>query len=276
VRVAEQARALGFNCLIRRRSGPALHSRLQEQARAARYALLAEAATEIGARALVTAHTLDDQAETVLMRLSHGSAVDGLAAMRGQSLLAMAGGTPLPLIRPLLCLPKARLIATLEAAGVDWIEDPSNSDARFERVRLRRAMSGLSEVGLTASALGLVARRAARAAEALDDTATALLDRLDRAAPDGIALDREGFLGAPEELRLRMLARAIAKVAVPRPGAYPLRLDRLEALNEALSGPDLPVRRTLGGAVITLGASGPLTIRAEGPRRRGNVLMKSE
>ena len=141
-RVAERARRLGFSCLIRRRSGPALQSRLQEQARAARYALLAEAATELGAQALVTAHTLDDQAETVLMRLGHGSTVDGLAAMRGQSLLATAGGTRLALIRPLLSVPKARLIATLETAGIDWIEDPSNSDARFERVRLRRAMPG--------------------------------------------------------------------------------------------------------------------------------------
>jgi tRNA(Ile)-lysidine synthase len=274
--VMEQARALGLDCLIQRRAGPVLQTRIQEQARAARYALLAEAATTIGAQAIVTAHTLDDQAETVLMRLGHGSTVDGLAAMRPSGVLARAGGEALALIRPLLSLPKLRLVATLEAAGVGWIEDPSNTNLRFERVRVRRAMTGLADIGLTAPVLGLVARRAARAAEALDTVAATLFETLHLAAPGLITLDREGFLGAPEELRLRVLAKAIAKVVPPAPGAYPLRLERLEALAEALCSEELPIRRTLGAAIITLGADGPLAITAEGMRQRGKSGMKAE
>ena len=86
----------------------------------------------------------------------------------------------------------------------------------------------------------------------------------------------DGFAAAPEELRLRVLAKAIAKAAPPTEGAYPLRLERLEALIEALAGANLPIRRTLGGAVITLGPRGPVSVTAEGPRRRGNGSKQTE
>ena len=82
--------------------------------------------------AIVTAHQLDDQAETVLMRLARGSGLDGLAAIPAES--RWAG---MPVLRPLLDVPKARLVATLEAEGIAFAEDASNHDPRFERARLR-------------------------------------------------------------------------------------------------------------------------------------------
>ena len=82
----------------------------------ARYRLLAEAALAANARCILTAHTLDDQAETVLFRMMRGSGLTGLGAMTPASLLPSAGETEIMLVRPLLDIPKARLLATLDQA----------------------------------------------------------------------------------------------------------------------------------------------------------------
>ena len=145
---------------------------LQEKARAARYRLLAAAARRAGARCVVTAHTLDDQAETVLFRLARGSGLSGLAAMAKVSPLGLpamrdAGDSP-ALVRPLLDIPKARLIATLEAAGLGHAEDPSNADPRFARVRWRTLAPALAAEGLTAERLVQLARRVRRSEAALE------------------------------------------------------------------------------------------------------------
>src|SRR6266581_3690970 len=105
---------------------------LQEAARAARYRLLVAAAGREGARHILTAHTRDDQAETVLFRLARGSGLAGLAGIARTSAL-----DHMTLIRPLLDIPKAKLLATLKVAKIPFIEDPSNQDPRFARTRLR-------------------------------------------------------------------------------------------------------------------------------------------
>ncbi len=107
---------------------------LQAAARAARYGLLAQWCRDARVEGLLLAHTLDDQAETVLLRLARGSGVNGLAAMAPATRLR--GVT---LLRPLLGISRARIVATLEALRQPWIEDPSNEDTRFARVRLRKA-----------------------------------------------------------------------------------------------------------------------------------------
>ncbi|MCP5371685.1 MAG: tRNA lysidine(34) synthetase TilS [Hyphomicrobiales bacterium] len=117
-------------------TGPKPAAGVQAAARTARLALLAGRCRELGILHLLLAHHLDDQAETVLMRLGRGSGPDGLAAMA--PVLAAAETR---LLRPLLTVPGARLRALLAAAGQGWIEDPSNADTRFERVRLRRRLA---------------------------------------------------------------------------------------------------------------------------------------
>ena len=136
---------------------------LQEAARLARYRLLSEAANEIDARYVLTAHTLDDQAETVLFRLARGSGIRGLAGMefvRGHAGRKRAWGSNWCV--PLLAIPKSRLIATLKAAKIRYADDPSNRDPRFTRPRLRELMPMLAREGLTASRLALLARRVQR------------------------------------------------------------------------------------------------------------------
>jgi len=130
-------------------SGPAL----QERARTARYHALGRWARESGLAAIATAHHADDQAETVLMRLARGAGVRGLAAMRRR---AVVPGVPdCTLLRPLLGWKRSELGAIVATAGIRPVLDPSNTDLRFERARLRSllgAVPGFDGAALAASA----------------------------------------------------------------------------------------------------------------------------
>ncbi len=135
--VKRLARRLGVPHRTLRWRGDKPKSGLQEAARIARYRLLAEAAARAGYEHVLTAHTLDDQAETVLFRLARGSGLTGLAGMAQASVLPVGAETAFFLVRPLLHVSKARLVATLKAAGIDHSEDPTNRDPRYARTRLR-------------------------------------------------------------------------------------------------------------------------------------------
>ena len=111
---------------------------LQAEARAVRYAALADWATGAGLAAIATAHHADDQAETVLLRLNRGSGVAGLAGVRARGLVP---GTKIPLLRPVLEFRRAELVDVAEAAGLEPADDPSNADDRFDRARLRKKLS---------------------------------------------------------------------------------------------------------------------------------------
>lgn len=221
---------------------------VQEAAREARYRLLADFAscTAETPSAVVTAHHRDDQAETLLMRLARGSGLDGLSAMAPRA--PIARGSAVTLLRPLLGVPKERLVATLRARGRRWVEDPSNEDTTFERVRLRRARAALAEIGLDNERLALSATRLRRARKALQAAAAELLAATaDLHGGAYASLERPRFEAAPEELRLRVLACLVHATggAAPRP-----RLVELEDLLDRLSGPGAR-GGTLGGCIIT-------------------------
>ena len=202
-------------------------SSLQARARVARYDLMAAHAHAHGIPALVTAHHLDDQAETFLMRLKRGSGLDGLSAIPEQG--SWAGIT---LLRPLLDLPKARLVATLEEEGLPFATDPSNADVRFERVRMRQSTPALAKFGLTPEAVALSARRLRRARAALDIAAQDFLASHAETSEAGYAVvDCVALSSAPEEIVLRALSRLIAAVGG---GGDPVRLAKLEVLLAAL------------------------------------------
>lgn len=121
-------------------------SKIQESARAARYALLGKWCQENKVEALLTAHHQDDQIETFFMRLAHRSGLKGLSSIRFVRLMPFGR-----LIRPLLDVSKARLIDTLRAFDCAWCEDPSNANDKFERVRFRKALSKLYEQEILSS-----------------------------------------------------------------------------------------------------------------------------
>ncbi len=214
---------------------------LQEKARAARYELMAAYARAHGIEAIVTAHHLDDQAETFLMRLKRGSGLDGLAAMPERSTWAGVA-----ILRPLLDVPKARLVATLEEQGIAYASDPSNVDPRFERARMRAVWKALDSLGLSPEMLALTARRLRRARAALDHATDAFLADHAEMHAGSAAIDRAALLAAPEEIALRALARVIEAVGGSE---EPVRLAKLEALLAALAEhPDKA--QTLGHCVI--------------------------
>ena len=245
--------------------GPKPTGGIQEKAREARYRLLASHARAIGAPFLLTAHHADDQAETVLMRLGRGSGVTGLAAMRRVS--PLAGGVALA--RPLLERTKEELLAICAAAALVFIADPSNEDPAYHRVRLRRQGEAAAALGLDPPALLRLARRMARAEEALEaDVARYLAELRPLAEPSLWRADIAGARKAAAEIVRRLVGRAVLHVA----GSGHLPLQKLETLADALCAAlaaRRPMRGTLGGALLSLDAAGTLTVTPEPPRRRG-------
>jgi tRNA(Ile)-lysidine synthase len=224
---------------------------VQAKARAARYHLLTDAARRAGASHVLTAHTLDDQGETVLIRMARGSGLTGLAAM--------SRVTPLNgrlLVRPLLGLPKARLVATLRSAGIPFVEDPSNIDPRFTRARLRTLMPELASEGLGPERLARLAhriRRADAAIETMVDAAAGFLqDPWSGKGP--IVINAAAYATLPAEVALRLMGRALALAG----DEGPVELGKLEAFMASLAAaltnkpPAGRFRRTLAGALVTL------------------------
>ncbi|MGQ3675051.1 tRNA lysidine(34) synthetase TilS [Xanthobacter sp. TB0139] len=240
---------------------------IQAAARTARYGLLLDLARQIGADALAVAHTADDQAETVLFRLSRGSGLAGLGAMRPK-----AERQGVALLRPLLSVPKARLVATLQAGQIGFVQDPANSNPRFTRARLRALAPALAEEGLDARRLGQFARRMARADAALEaavDVAEAHLSQpvtRERSGAEraGFRLPAVAFAALPDEIGLRLLGRIIDRAG----HEGPVELGKLESLVAALharlrlrgqadekTGADhhpASFRRTLAGAFLEI------------------------
>jgi tRNA(Ile)-lysidine synthase len=226
--VARLAAMLGLtHAILTWREPDAKTGRIQERARVARYDLMTNHCHANAIPALVTAHTLDDQAETFLMRLKRGSGLDGLAAIPEQG-----EWSGIAVLRPLLDVPKARLVATLVADGIECVSDPSNLDRRFERGRMRASADALAALGLAPEAIALSARRLRRAREALDSAARDFLAAHNETSEAGYALvDAQALCSAPAEIALRVLSELIGLIGG---GETPVQLAKLESLLAAL------------------------------------------
>lgn len=177
-------------------------SAVQERARTARYAALAQWARHEGLAAMVTAHHADDQAETMVMRLNRGAGLRGLAAMRGAA--KVPGAPDLALIRPLLSWRRADLRKVVEAAGLVAADDPSNHDGTYERVRVRDALT--SSEAFDVKGFAASAQHLAAADEALDWMVARLWSEAARSAEH---LVWEPSHDLPDALALRMLERVL-------------------------------------------------------------------
>ena len=257
--VAENAQSLGLDCRIlkttinRDDGGPDHIGNIQARARQARYRCLADTAIECGFDTIVTAHHREDQAETFLLRLARGSGVYGLGAMQDFSRLFGVEHDDIALARPLLTVGRADLESLVDDCGLSWVDDPSNEDMAFARVRIRSVTPVLAETGLTADRLAETAARLQRAGEALDHYASAHLKSNVAFDDFGSAVvDIDPFLDAPAETALRALGRLLQAVGGSE---YTPRMDRLEglmsALREALRN-SASMRRTLNGCVADL------------------------
>jgi tRNA(Ile)-lysidine synthase len=262
---ADEARAVGEICARLGVSHRVLHwkgakpaTRLQERAREARYRLLVDYAKALGADAVMTAHHADDQAETVLFRLLRGS---GLAGLRGMDVMTARDG--MTIARPLIGLKKRDLIAFANARAAPFIDDPSNSDPRFARTRLRALLARLDEEGLNADALDRLARRA-RETEAALAHLTAEVEA--RVGLEG-AVEASALFAAPVAIVQRILTQRIAEAGGR--DASRIGLEKIETLAAALRDA-LKERRAyganIGGVVVRLTAKGRLSFAPEPPR----------
>lgn len=224
--------------------------RVQERARQARYDLMRGYCLEHGVKTLMLAHHMDDQAETLLFRLAKGSGLDGLSGMA-----EVSESKGLKIIRPLLNVAKEDLIAICEAAGLQYFEDPSNEDEKYARVRLREARAVLEQEGLSNKRLAVTAKRLRRAREALDVLAQEAYKKVVLYKDTNcIEFKFDVFIREPEELRLRLILRVLETLGLEK--EYAPRMEKVEALVEALSDLQDFKKRTLGGVVFGVCESG--------------------
>jgi tRNA(Ile)-lysidine synthase len=276
--VKRLARSLDLPHRTLRWTGSKPKTGLPAAARTARYGLLAQVARASGATHILTAHTRDDQAETLLMRMLRGSGIAGLAAMARES-----ERDGVLLARPFLNVSKSQLIATLNKAKIGFADDPTNRDTNFTRPRLRTVMPVLAAEGGDSRNLARLAARLARANQAVEvlvDGAERYLALRDSYAPqqgfsakafDATAFDVAAFAAMPEEIRLRLLLRAINRFGHEGPAELGkvevllAALDRTVAENARGRRPRL--KQTLAGALISL-IDDRIRVEPAPPRRR--------
>nr|WP_237072607.1 tRNA lysidine(34) synthetase TilS [Pseudaestuariivita rosea] len=181
---------------------------LQAQAREARYDLIGDWARANDIPVLLLGHTSDDQAETVLMRLARGSGVDGLAGMPRKR-----QDRQVQWLRPLLNISRQALRDDLTTIGAAWIDDPSNDDPRFDRVKARQLMQALAPMGLTQKRLVQMAQHMADARHVLEIATKKLAEDSVQIIAGSVRIETAIWRDAPADLRHRLLAHALCWVS---------------------------------------------------------------
>lgn len=200
---------------------------LQDAARRARYALMADWAQERGIGAVVLGHTADDQAETFVMRLARAAGVDGLAGMAPQRTVH-----GIVWMRPLLQVRRADLRAFLRDRAQPWADDPSNDDTQFDRIKARRALEILASLGIDVDVLGNVTAQLGQARDALKMQTLAAARDIARVQAGDVVLNRAGLLRLPPEIRRRVLVNALNWVALAE---YGPRRDAVAGVEAAIN-----------------------------------------
>lgn len=265
--VKQLAASLGIEHRTLRWRDPKPKTGLPAAAREARYRLLMRAARDCGASHVFTAHTQDDQAETFIMRMSRGSGIAGLAAMARETVR-----DGIILARPLLDVSKAQLIASLTKAGIEFADDPTNHDPRFTRPRLRALMPALAAEGADSRSLSRLTARLARAnaaLEAMTDGAERYLKSMN--GPEA-GVDFAAFAAMSDEIRVRLLLRAINRMGHEGPAELGKIETLLQAMDDAVRGKTrqkggIRFKQTLAGAVISV-ARGRVHVASAPPRKR--------
>lgn len=212
---------------------------LQDQARRNRYSLIADWARTEGVEAVALGHTRDDVAETLLMRLARASGVDGLSAMPRR--FKRDG---MVFLRPLLDVGRAELRVYLGQRKVTWVDDPSNEDDQFERVRARDALAALTPLGLGPETLAQVAQNLSDARDALASVAAEWVESAAKVDAGDIIFDRTALNGLPAELRRRIVSGALRFVSSAEYGP------RRDALAGALDAITSRRNHTVHGCLI--------------------------
>lgn len=232
-------------------------SRIQETARQRRYEKLTDACRAEGIQTLAVGHHLEDQFETVLMRLTRGSGLKGLCGMAPAR--PLSGG--ISLIRPLLDQPKAALTGHCQAQNIKWINDPSNEDTQYTRVQLRQQQDALAEIGLTPDSLETARRKLAAANDFIQSATEAARRACLKPMDQGYQIDAAGFTALHPYLRAEIISTVLTEIGQT---AYPPRSAALNSLLGQMDNPDFKTG-TLNSCLVSRPKSGIFIIKPEHP-----------
>lgn len=253
-RVAADCAVLAVPHEVRVWDHGALKGNLMDAARRARMGLIADWARARGIGVVALGHTRDDQAETVLMGLARAG---GLAGLSGMRTAWEEGG--IRFCRPLLAAGREELRGWLRDQRIGWIDDPTNENERFTRVKARRALASLAPLGITAERLADVARHLAEAQAALSLQVAAVAQRLVREEAGALQVD-PALWAEPAELQRQLVMAALVWLAGP--AGVPRAVDLTRLMRAMAAGRDATLSgcrfrkgwlmrepRALGGAV---------------------------
>lgn len=241
--VVREAKKLGLEAYVLHWQGEKSKSALQENARNARYRLIGQAMKQNGAQILLTAHHSFDQMETILMRMANGS---GMSGMVGMAKLSQIQGVEI--YRPLLQISPDDLAKIVKQANITPVFDPSNIDENYERVRWRKILPILFNLGLDASRFEKLSVRLNRADEALNEITNILFD--EKVTIDSFAvakISKKDFLLQSKELQIRLLQKILRKIGSHK---KPYALSQIEVLLNKISIGEVLKKQTLHGCVI--------------------------
>jgi tRNA(Ile)-lysidine synthase len=246
-RVKKLASGSGLRTEILAWKGTKPSSDIEAEARLARYGLMGRWCADHEISALYVAHTMEDQAETFLLRLARGSGLDGLSGMQPVSTLPVPELRQIRLVRPALQFHRAELRDFLGACKIEWSEDAMNSDPRFARARLRAAWPKLEELGLTPERVADAADHLGRARAALEEMTEGFLQRGARFQDSAAAIDPLRLKMLPREVGLRALAFILGRTSGQE---YRPRFDSLERLFDSILSGSLGRGATLHGCIV--------------------------
>jgi tRNA(Ile)-lysidine synthase len=267
--VANLAAKLGFKSVIGRArvldDADETNDNLEQAARKARYAFLERTAKKVSANYVLTAHTMDDQAETVLMRLMRGSASLGLGGM--DAVRPLAKNSSIKLVRPLLWARRVETEAYCRVRKIEFLSDEMNDDLAFARVKVRKQLLPLMESfnNRIVEAISRTATQLREDGAVLGSDSDALLQRAavsneESGETEVPALDVKVLAGAPPALRRRALRQWLSNA---RGGTRRLEMVHLLAVEKLLEG-------NTGGRVAELPSGGKVR------RRRNRLEFESE
>ena len=242
--VKNEAKKLGFPTRILKWKGSKPNKRIQEEARNKRYSLLINFCRENNINNLYLAHHLDDQIETFLFRMFRGSGLQGLT-----SFSSSYERNGLTLIRPLIDTPKSELISYARRKKINWVEDPSNKNQKYDRVKLRKVLPLIYKEGFDKKVFLKSVKKLRLANQALDQiTKEFVLQYVIINKNISVFIKQELFLTAPEDVQLRVLQNTIRIFSGERYYS-PNYLKILNLMNWARNDNDISAK-TLGGTIF--------------------------
>ena len=220
IKVREILRSYDINHHIIPWIGPKPKSNIQENARLARYKLLTEYCHQHGIKYLATGHQKNDQAENFIIRADHGSGINGLSGIPKVTIM-----NDITIIRPLLEFNKKELQEFLESQNIEWIEDPSNQNEQFTRVKVRNLLKQYPE---WIDKLNVVSKNLPRAKECVDHMLNnSIKELVTYPIQDSAVFEFTKFNELPQEIRFRMLAKLLQDIGG---NLKPARAERIEGL----------------------------------------------